>query len=230
MRKKYFMILLAMVLMFVSGCAQGVEKTDENSFNITIYKRELLQDKTGFIIDMGLSHWKSFSVLKSQIYDLPESGNEKFEYENPYSTIQVRETYNEKYYEEFAKYHSDGKFAGLQILPKSDIMHIVRERKKKTIKLLYEDKNFFELLDETTREYHEKFFTDTFTEKFDLSFIRSYFSKTVDLKNYHIAFYYGAENIFPIANIGENSYSSSLQVLTSATIYIRLEEGRYPAW
>ena len=118
----------------------------------------------------------------------------------------------------------------MQILPKSDMMHIVRERKKKTVKLMYEDKNFFELFDETTREKYEKFFTDTFTEKFDLYYIRSYFSTTVDLTNHHIAFYYGAENTFPIAQLGENSYSSYLQVLNSATIYMKLEEGRYPHW
>ena len=230
MRKKYLLILLAMVLTFVSGCAQGVDKTDENSFNITIYKRELFQDNTGMVFERGLSLWRSFSVLKSQIYDLPESGNEKFKYEEPFPAVNIQQTYNDKFYEEFAKYESDGKFAGMQILPKSDMMHIVRERKKKTVKLMYEDKNFFELLDETTREQYEKFFTDTFTEKFDLSFIRSYFSQTVDFNTHYIAFYYGAENTFPIADIRGNSYSSSLQVLSSATIYMRLEEERYSPW
>lgn len=32
----------------------------------------------GKIIDEGLSLWKTFSVLKSQVYDLPEWGNERY--------------------------------------------------------------------------------------------------------------------------------------------------------
>ena len=216
--KTVVLFLLVAVGIFCTGCAQGPEKTPGNSFNISIYKRVLSQDNTGKIIDEGLSLWKAFSVLKSQVYDLPEWGNERYAYESQTYSI------SENGYSEFTIYdYKEQKQIRRQILPKTDLMHIVRERRKKNVIFIYNGEDNSKNFDVEGMEKYREMYCETYSESFDVTPIGEYLKERIPAAKFE--FYFDSEMSSLLTSYYKNErerwYGGSFRLLNSAKIYIK---------
>lgn len=156
MRKKArIVVALIMVVcsLFVIGCSKGdsaIEKNAENSYLISIYKEIYEQDADGIVKFTGYDLWKSFYVLKTQMFKLPEGKNEAFIYDS-YSG-EKKSTENDIY-----------------ILPSSDKTLYVRERQKKTINIYYYGQKIYNTLSGENKELYDKTFVNTYAETFSIS-------------------------------------------------------------
>ena len=148
--KRLNFVALGLLLVFIFGFSVGCSKTDyaENEHIITIYKKEYLLNEEGKIQDDGYTLWKTFGVLNTQMYDLPNAKDEKYFY---------------------LESISGQKFVGedkVQILPAKSETLFIREREKKTIRFYLNGVNIEDRLDIENRKEYNKNFVDTYNEGF----------------------------------------------------------------
>ncbi|MBR1968640.1 MAG: hypothetical protein IKA11_04525 [Clostridia bacterium] len=146
--KRLNFVALGLLLVFVFGFSVGCSKTDyaENEHIITIYKKEYSLNEEGKIQDDGYTLWKTFGVLNTQMYDLPNAKDEKYFYLESISG---------------QKFVSEDK---VQMLPSKSETLFVREREKKTINFYLDGVNVKTRLKSDNLEYYNKNFVDTYKE------------------------------------------------------------------
>ena len=78
--KKQMVKILALIMAVIAftsmaACNSGVAATPENSYVISVYKEIKTQDEYGVVETTDYELWKSFNVIKTQMYDLPGGNN-----------------------------------------------------------------------------------------------------------------------------------------------------------
>ncbi len=166
--KRLLITLLALFLAFASffavGCGGDTDEegnnipiTDTNSYIVSFYKRERLQDDYGEIFYSDLVFWRAERVIKSQMIKLDKVGG-KYKYSelNTFGQIKYEGT--------------DGDW----FRPSDDGIFLVDESNSKTIKFIFRGENVYEFLTSEEKKYYNENFVDVYTEefKFNLDMIK----------------------------------------------------------
>ncbi len=162
--KKLFTALFVTILLFstlvFTGC-NNIKATDENSYNISIYKELYEQKENGEVVFNGLELKKAFQVVRSQLFELDYEKIEIINYDGTTTTVLGKYAYtgvpsnNEVI--------NDKK---IQAFPTKDTTIIMREREKKNINIYYQGQEVGSMLNVEDRVYYNNNFKNTYNESF----------------------------------------------------------------
>ena len=165
-------ILTLVSSMMIIGCNNGIKKSDENSYFISIYNEIYSQKENGEIVFEGYNLKSSFQVLKSQMFEI----NDYEQYESNDKIIIGKYIYSNLPSNRYIINNNK-----LQIFPTSDTTITVRERERKTIILYINKKPVRSIIDYEYFDEYDEMFTYTYEENFSIS--ASYISQA--LANYN---------------------------------------------
>jgi len=171
------MIILTVIMLVCSLAMVGCKDkaTDENSYRVSFYEEVYTQDEHGVVTLVDYKLNKSFTVLKTQMFELPNAGGEYRDgprlgdafVNGPYDyrdCVGEVETYwTDDYKKEF-------------VSPKSDLQIFFAKGQKKTIKFFYGMYDVVEKFfkDEEDKEMYQELFVDVY--KMDFYVPASYIS------------------------------------------------------
>ena len=165
--KKLFTALFVTILLFstlvFTGC-NNIKATDENSYNISIYKEMYEQKENGELVYNGLKLKKSFQVVRSQIFELDYETVELVDFNN--DVIKATGKYAYKNLPNEYKIANDKK---IQALPTKDTTIILREREKKNINVYYGVAELGSRIAGETKVDYNNNFKNTYNEDFYIS-------------------------------------------------------------
>ena len=181
--KKVGMIILTVIMLVCSLAMVGCKDkaTDENSYRVSFYEEVYTQDEHGVVTLVDYKLNKSFTVLKTQMFELPNAGGEYRDgprlgdafVDGPYQ-------YTE-YVGDFEQYWTDDN-KKLFISPESDLQFFFAKGQKKTIKFFYGKDDVVEKFFKTEeeKEAYNTLFVDVYLMNFSVpaSSIESFLGTT----------------------------------------------------
>ncbi len=212
--KKVGMIILTVIMLVCSLAMVGCKDkaTDENSYRVSFYEEVYTQDEHGVVTLVDYKLNKSFTVLKTQMFEFENYGDSDVYGPNQYHEI----------IGEYDGYWPGDKF---YILPESDMTIFFEKARKKTIAFYYNNKNLFDNLSDEEKEEYESEYIDTYETNFYIGaswwgdFTGEKISNSFKLEFYTNKDFEGE----PFEEVTISSWASSVRIhlIQSTNVYIK---------